>query len=110
MPAYGGAAQQCPELHAVPVGQRDLYATPIGPDQHLRLNYVAQLLVTARVAHGTSIRQRRFTVHGFIGITLARMGENREAIIHFQHALRINPNNRLAWNNLQIVIAELEDM
>jgi Flp pilus assembly protein TadD len=34
------------------------------------------------------------------------MGENHKAIFHFQQALRINPNDRLAWNNLQIVIAE----
>ena len=43
-----------------------------------------------------------------LGVALAEKGEMNAAIHEFQEALRINPNNRQARNNLCITLAQMK--
>jgi len=70
-----------------------------------------------RVWHDTeSLWRRALAVapssvpHSNLGLVLARAGGTREAIPHYQEALRLRPAYAEAWNNLALAQAQLGDV
>src|SRR4029453_6447039 len=69
-----------------------------------------------RVGHDTQSLWRRAlavapssVAHSNLGLVLARAGDTREAIPHYQEALGLRPTYAEAWNNLALAQAERGD-